>query len=134
MRNLKRKIKGKIWKAELNCNLLGVKELGQKSNFSFFRTYQTPTPISIHNIHDKTCYAYLFYGNWGFLSVCPGDTFLVPGATVATLLMLGALHARRMYEDKKVFNYTRTNLEFFLSNKGKQHSQGLRRRDHDFVF
>ncbi|GMN31153.1 hypothetical protein TIFTF001_003119 [Ficus carica] len=31
-----------------------------------------------------------------------GDTFLVPGATVATLLMLGALHGRRMYDDKKV--------------------------------
>ncbi|KAF4374721.1 phosphatidylserine decarboxylase proenzyme 1, mitochondrial [Cannabis sativa] len=31
-----------------------------------------------------------------------GDSFLVPGATVATLLMLGALHARRMYDDKKV--------------------------------
>lgn len=31
-----------------------------------------------------------------------GDTFLVPGATMATLLMLGALHARRMYDDKKV--------------------------------
>lgn len=31
-----------------------------------------------------------------------GDSFLVPGATVATLLMLGVLHARRMYDDKKV--------------------------------
>ncbi|KAK4843100.1 hypothetical protein QYF36_004008 [Acer negundo] len=31
-----------------------------------------------------------------------GNTFLVPGATVATLLMLGALHARRLYDDKKV--------------------------------
>lgn len=27
---------------------------------------------------------------------------MVPGATVATLLMLGALHARRMYEDNKL--------------------------------
>lgn len=26
----------------------------------------------------------------------------MPGATVATLLMLGALHARRLYDDKKV--------------------------------
>ncbi|KAK4486370.1 hypothetical protein RD792_009043 [Penstemon davidsonii] len=31
-----------------------------------------------------------------------GNSFLVPGATVATILMLGALHARRLYEDKKI--------------------------------
>ncbi|KAL9682217.1 hypothetical protein QQ045_014010 [Rhodiola kirilowii] len=31
-----------------------------------------------------------------------GNSFLVPGATAATLLMLGALHARRLYEDKKM--------------------------------
>ncbi|XP_021757805.1 phosphatidylserine decarboxylase proenzyme 1, mitochondrial-like isoform X2 [Chenopodium quinoa] len=31
-----------------------------------------------------------------------GNTFLLPGATVATILMLGALHARRLYDDKKV--------------------------------
>ncbi|KAF9685414.1 hypothetical protein SADUNF_Sadunf03G0052100 [Salix dunnii] len=31
-----------------------------------------------------------------------GNIFLVPGATVATLLMLGALHARRLYDDKKI--------------------------------
>ncbi|KAI5655728.1 hypothetical protein M9H77_32915 [Catharanthus roseus] len=31
-----------------------------------------------------------------------GNSFLVPGATVATILMLGALHARRLYDDKKV--------------------------------
>lgn len=35
--------------------------------------------------------------------VFAGDSYLVPGATVATLLMLGALHARRLYDDKKVF-------------------------------
>lgn len=32
-----------------------------------------------------------------------GDSFLVPGATAATLLMLGVLHARRLYDDKKVY-------------------------------
>lgn len=38
-----------------------------------------------------------------FLRDCvSGGSFLVPGATVATILMLGALHARRLYEDKKV--------------------------------
>uniref|UniRef100_A0A803L5G4 phosphatidylserine decarboxylase n=1 Tax=Chenopodium quinoa TaxID=63459 RepID=A0A803L5G4_CHEQI len=31
-----------------------------------------------------------------------GNTYLLPGATVATILMLGALHARRLYDDKKV--------------------------------
>ncbi|KAF3448312.1 hypothetical protein FNV43_RR09025 [Rhamnella rubrinervis] len=31
-----------------------------------------------------------------------GGSFMVPGATAATLLMLGALHARRLYDDKKV--------------------------------
>ncbi|KAL6550424.1 phosphatidylserine decarboxylase 1 [Orobanche minor] len=31
-----------------------------------------------------------------------GNSFLVPGATVATILMLGSLHARRLYDDKKV--------------------------------
>ncbi|KAK2649019.1 hypothetical protein Ddye_016508 [Dipteronia dyeriana] len=37
-------------------------------------------------------------GLWFYFS----NIFLVPGATVATLLMLGALHARRLYDDKKV--------------------------------
>jgi phosphatidylserine decarboxylase len=37
--------------------------------------------------------------------VYAGDSFLVPGATVATLLMLGFLHARRLYDDKKVIGY-----------------------------
>ncbi|CAI9771565.1 unnamed protein product [Fraxinus pennsylvanica] len=31
-----------------------------------------------------------------------GNSFLVPGATLATILMLGALHARHIYEDKKI--------------------------------
>ncbi|EOA19054.1 hypothetical protein CARUB_v10007715mg [Capsella rubella] len=31
-----------------------------------------------------------------------GNAFLLPGATMATILMLGALHARRLYEDKKI--------------------------------
>lgn len=33
---------------------------------------------------------------------CAGESFLVPGATVATILMLGVLHGRRLYVDKKV--------------------------------
>ncbi|VVA93397.1 unnamed protein product [Arabis nemorensis] len=31
-----------------------------------------------------------------------GNAFLLPGATMATILMLGALHARRLYEGKKI--------------------------------
>ncbi|CDP09984.1 unnamed protein product [Coffea canephora] len=31
-----------------------------------------------------------------------GNSFFVPGATVGTVLMLGALHARRLYDDKKI--------------------------------
>ncbi|CAO2819473.1 unnamed protein product [Amaranthus hypochondriacus] len=31
-----------------------------------------------------------------------GNAYLLPGATVATILMLGALHARRLYDDRKV--------------------------------
>ncbi|CAI9761450.1 unnamed protein product [Fraxinus pennsylvanica] len=34
--------------------------------------------------------------------VLRGNSFLVPGATLATILMLGALHARHIYEDKKI--------------------------------
>ncbi|KAF2299071.1 hypothetical protein GH714_030392 [Hevea brasiliensis] len=37
----------------------------------------------------------------GPYNIARGSTFLLPGATVATLLMLGALHARRLYDDKK---------------------------------
>lgn len=36
----------------------------------------------------------------------------MPGATVATILMLGALHARRLYDDKKVEDAREKGLEF----------------------
>ncbi|XVF10861.1 hypothetical protein REPUB_Repub07fG0219500 [Reevesia pubescens] len=41
-----------------------------------------------------------------------GNAFLVPGATVATLLMLGVLHARRLYDDKKVEQAREKGVEF----------------------
>ncbi|OWM88364.1 hypothetical protein CDL15_Pgr003776 [Punica granatum] len=41
-----------------------------------------------------------------------GGSYLVPGATVATILMLGALHARRLYEDKKVEEARERGVEF----------------------
>ncbi|MQL80256.1 hypothetical protein Taro_012712 [Colocasia esculenta] len=37
-----------------------------------------------------------------FMKVASGTFFLVPGATMATILMLGLLHTRRLYDDKKV--------------------------------
>lgn len=36
------------------------------------------------------------------LNPCAGKSFFLPGATVATIVMLGALHARRLYDDSKV--------------------------------
>ncbi|XVF13407.1 hypothetical protein REPUB_Repub08aG0205200 [Reevesia pubescens] len=40
------------------------------------------------------------------------NAFLLPGATVATLLMLGVLHARRLYDDKKVEEAREKGIEF----------------------
>lgn len=37
---------------------------------------------------------------------------MVPGATAATLLMLGVLHARRLYDDKKVEEAREKGIEF----------------------
>lgn len=49
--------------------------------------------------------------------VIVGNAFLLPGATVATILMLGALHGRRLYEDKKVLRQLVLvlSLDFFLA-------------------
>ncbi|CAA7023763.1 unnamed protein product [Microthlaspi erraticum] len=41
-------------------------------------------------------------GGGGGTGDSKGNAFLLPGATMATILMLGALHARRLYEDKKI--------------------------------
>lgn len=40
--------------------------------------------------------------NGGSSGSAQGNYFIVPGATAATILMLGVLHARRLYDDKKV--------------------------------
>ncbi|RXH97235.1 hypothetical protein DVH24_035903 [Malus domestica] len=53
---------------------------------------------SLKKLH-KTAEARAFVNGGGGGS--KGDSFLLPGATVATLLMLGVLHGRRMYEDRK---------------------------------
>ncbi|KAG5061388.1 Phosphatidylserine decarboxylase proenzyme 1, mitochondrial [Glycine soja] len=54
---------------------------------SFAKKFQTPQPRASINAGGS--------GN------SQGNSFVVPGATVATILMLGVLHARRLYEDKK---------------------------------
>nr|AKM76649.1 mitochondrial phosphatidylserine decarboxylase [Hypseocharis bilobata] len=41
-----------------------------------------------------------------------GNYFMVPGATAAILLMLGVLHARRLYEDKKIEVAREKGIEF----------------------
>ncbi|KAL7123424.1 hypothetical protein ACP275_01G103700 [Erythranthe tilingii] len=41
-------------------------------------------------------------GSNGSNSQSQGNSFLVPGATLATIFMLGALHARRLYDDNKI--------------------------------
>nr|XP_043609410.1 phosphatidylserine decarboxylase proenzyme 1, mitochondrial [Erigeron canadensis] len=41
-----------------------------------------------------------------------GHRFLVPGATLATIFMLGTLHARRMYSDKKIEEARASGIEF----------------------
>ncbi|KAL6985999.1 phosphatidylserine decarboxylase 1 [Sarracenia purpurea var. burkii] len=50
--------------------------------------------------------------NGGRSSHSEGNSFLVPGATVATIVMLGALHARRLYDDKKLEEARDKGIEF----------------------
>ncbi|KAK3005434.1 hypothetical protein RJ639_017112 [Escallonia herrerae] len=54
--------------------------------------------------------AFVNGGNSG--SNSQGNYFLVPGATVATLAMLAALHARRLYNDKKIEDAKEKGIEF----------------------
>lgn len=46
-----------------------------------------------------------------------GDSnqFLIPGATIATIVMLGVLHARRLYEDKKMEEVREKGIELEFS-------------------
>ncbi|XP_068634533.1 phosphatidylserine decarboxylase proenzyme 1, mitochondrial isoform X2 [Aristolochia californica] len=47
------------------------------------------------------------------------NSFFVPGATVATILMLGILHARRLYDDKKIEEAKEKGLELEFSPDAK---------------
>ncbi|PIA35583.1 hypothetical protein AQUCO_03500150v1 [Aquilegia coerulea] len=51
----------------------------------------------------------------GTSSSSEGNAFFVPGATVATILMLGVLHARRLYEDKKMEEAREKGIEIEFS-------------------
>ncbi|KAL6005048.1 phosphatidylserine decarboxylase 1 [Asimina triloba] len=53
------------------------------------------------------------------MPVSCGNFFLVPGATVATILMVGVLHARRIYDDKKVEEAKEKGVEFEFSPDAK---------------
>lgn len=44
-----------------------------------------------------------------------GSPFILPGATVATILMLGALHARRLYQDRKLQDARESGIELEFS-------------------
>ncbi|XP_008802785.2 phosphatidylserine decarboxylase proenzyme 1, mitochondrial [Phoenix dactylifera] len=44
-----------------------------------------------------------------------GNFLLIPGATMATILMLGILHARRLYDDKKVEEMKEKGIELEFS-------------------
>ncbi|WOL07595.1 phosphatidylserine decarboxylase proenzyme 1, mitochondrial [Canna indica] len=48
-----------------------------------------------------------------------GNFLLIPGATMATILMLGFLHARRMYDDKKVEDMKEKGIEHEFSPDAK---------------
>nr|CAD1835096.1 unnamed protein product [Ananas comosus var. bracteatus] len=54
-------------------------------------------------------------GNSGSGGGAQGNFLLVPGATMATILMLGILHARRLYNDKKACFSHRTLCCFSIS-------------------
>ncbi|KAL7160463.1 hypothetical protein ABFS83_01G096600 [Erythranthe nasuta] len=51
-------------------------------------------------------------GSNGSNSQSQGNSFLVPGATLATIFMLGALHARRLYDDNKIEEARSKGVEF----------------------
>lgn len=51
------------------------------------------------------------FNGGGGSSSSEGNFFLVPGATMATIAMLGILHARRLYDDKKVEDMKEKGIE-----------------------
>ncbi|KAI3707372.1 hypothetical protein L6452_25825 [Arctium lappa] len=68
----------------------------------FNRQRLRPKIFFLRKLHTTTKQAGASINGGGSSTDSKGNPFLVPGATVATILMLGALHARRMYSDKKI--------------------------------
>ncbi|KAL8216426.1 hypothetical protein R6Q57_023263 [Mikania cordata] len=68
----------------------------------------------LRNLHSATNQARASINGSGSSSGSKGNPFLVPGATVATIFMLGALHARRMYSDKKIEEARDSGIELEL--------------------
>ncbi|KAG5089807.1 hypothetical protein JHK86_002419 [Glycine max] len=73
---------------------------------SFAKKFQTPQPRASINAGGS--------GN------SQGNSFVVPGATVATILMLGVLHARRLYEDKKTEQMKEKGIEIEFQPDAKE--------------
>ncbi|KVH89781.1 phosphatidylserine decarboxylase proenzyme 1, mitochondrial isoform X2 [Cynara cardunculus var. scolymus] len=70
-----------------------------------------PNLFFLRKLHTTTKQAGASINGGGSSSDSKGNPFLVPGATVATILMLGALHARRMYSDKKIVEARESGIE-----------------------
>ncbi|KAJ0961936.1 hypothetical protein J5N97_029764 [Dioscorea zingiberensis] len=77
-----------------------------------------PLPIQLHStIMSRSFHAARssVNGGGGGGPKSEGNFLLVPGATMATILMLGILHARRLYEDKKVEGLKEKGVEIEFS-------------------
>ncbi|KAI7749684.1 hypothetical protein M8C21_010078 [Ambrosia artemisiifolia] len=79
--------------------------------------YASTAVVAVGNLHAATKQpppSFNGNGNGSSSNSSKGNPFLVPGATVATIFMLGALHARRMYSDKKIEEARESGVEFEL--------------------
>ncbi|KAL4593005.1 hypothetical protein LXL04_006016 [Taraxacum kok-saghyz] len=73
----------------------------------------------LRKLHTATKQPRAVLNGEGSSSGSKGNPFLVPGATVATIFMLGALHARRMYNDKKIEEARESGTELGLQPDAK---------------
>ncbi|XP_038990522.1 phosphatidylserine decarboxylase proenzyme 1, mitochondrial-like [Hibiscus syriacus] len=92
-------------------------------NFRFPRNIPVFPPFLLANVHNRrrlfSWYVKQFRttsqarGSLGGGNTnSQGKAFVMSGATVATILMLGALHARRLYDDKKLEEAREKGIEF----------------------
>ncbi|KAH7441337.1 hypothetical protein KP509_03G034100 [Ceratopteris richardii] len=82
------------WKMRgtLFCNVYGAHPQSRRMVFSLRRDGASHASVAANTSGDQ---------NSGQSSSSQGNKYLLSGATIATLLMLGGLHARRLYDDKK---------------------------------